>query len=226
MIQPQSGRDVTAMNVLDAVRLAGMPRNHQICCLASAARADAGPHCDPLSVSHIVRMLVDADEAKLFELEVATEIRRQRSIRSERRSLRMSSIDLLKMGSQLTVHHRLNRLCPAIFGPSEQWTPFGALARSSGRPVFNWLKRDSSGVLVAGMDRIRVDECATGFVIKRSRDQPTLYSLLPRRADSFSELMLLLGLPQRFLDGRPVGIDWDNRKLIVSKSIALPWVYP
>jgi hypothetical protein len=177
-------------------------------------------------VDHLLGMLVAAEGVDQFRGEVQKEVHRQHSISSKRSRLRLRVMDLLKMGTGLTLHQRVNRLCPDIFGPIETWAPFGHIVDRTGRAVFNWLKRDESNVMIAGVDQLRVDECLTGFVIRRSRAQPVLYATLPARARSFKELMVFLGLPMRFLDGRPVGVDWDKRRFIVSKTNNLPWVYP
>lgn len=210
------------MNVLDAVRLASMPRHHQVCCLASLVRRHDGLR----SIGHIVRMMVDGADIEQFETEIALESRRQKMVASERRHRRTTDLDLLKMGAQLSVHQRLNRLCPTIYGPIEKWAPFGPIVPMTGRPVFNWLKRDSSGAMISGLDRLSGVECSTGFVVKCGPTQPSLYSSLSTRARSFRELMVILGLPLRFLDGRPVSVEWSRREFIVGRASALPWVYP
>lgn len=210
--------------MLDAVRLATMPHHQQIRAIAALARGHKArrPH---VGIEEVIGMLVEPGETTSYLREVELEMRRQEGVSSSRVKLRLA-IDLLQSDERPNKHQRLNRLCPGVFGPIGAWKSFDTIVDRSGRPVFNWLRRDAAGVLVAGVDQLVGDECRTGFVIKRSSTGPTMFSTLPTRAQTYNDLMIILGLPMRLLDGRDVIVDWSNRAFIVSRTRVLPWVYP
>ena len=215
-------------NILDAIRVAVLPKPHLVAAVASYLINDGAglPTC--LKGAHKISKLLtgnDSAETELADL-IICEMHRQIQVKSER--IRNWKLDqkLALMGSQLDRETRINRVCCSAFGSSALWVPVRGVTRRVRSPRFHWLHRDQDGTLVAGFNGLQFDELVCGFVFNVSREDLVRFGLLPTKSRNIGELLALLGLHPRLIGGPNVKVDWNRKAFLVGRSSQLPWTYP
>lgn len=230
MTQPPDNHDVASSYVLDAMRLAALPEAHRIAALAATYKLMS--ESEPL-ISLMSEPGPDRDRLRqaVFDESVRqSRVRRARFIAGIRDR---SPADVpLPSGpffppSSYSYRSRRGRLGAAVFGNVDNWVSLckGKLDLSDG-VSFDWFKRDASLNVVTGIEILHCEattDCIPGFAIKSINDLVVRVGPLPERPKGFSHLLLLLGLPMTYLDGRPISLDCVNRTFIVSRTNVLPW---
>jgi len=220
-------RKGTEFTVLDAIRLATIPKKHQVSAIAALLIIDGEDLPMPRSqAQRIASMLVEQPEERAELVgKVIGEVKRQLHLRIDRLDRRRRLRQSRAIGSQLSMPERVNRVARHLFGDPAYWQSVGSLTPRISRPHFNWLHRASDGVLAGGVDGTvcGVDELITGFVYS-DRGGPVRFARLPVRASSVNELCVLMGLPSRL--AATTRIDWRRRSFVVAETNHLPWVLP
>jgi hypothetical protein len=217
-------RNSTELTILDAIRLAVLPKKHQISAIAAFLLTKGELFSD--TVEEFTSYLTSSeDEANEFITQVMVEVNRQLQIKTlrfaDRRKLRKSRA----MGSQLDMITRVNRLCSSLFGDPSKWLSVGKVTPRIEQPFFNWLRRTQDNTVVAGIDGLGGGTVVTGFVIRERREGPVRFGRLPMKARSLRDLLLCLGLPPQF-DTQSVKVEWERRAFTVDGTNRLPWIYP
>ena len=217
----------TEFTVLDAIRLAIIPKKHRIPAIASLLiTSGEGFPLPAIEAQRIASLLVStAEEESLLIDEVLAEVSRQLQIKISRMDQRRKLKKTLAMGHRVDRATRINRVCQNLFGDPSKWMPVGRVTPKISEPYYTWFHRTSDGVLVASVDGSVFDDLVTGFVYY-TKGCPVRFARLPSRARSIEELYVFLGLHPRLLENRTTKVDWGRRAFIVAGTNHLPWVYP
>ena len=212
--------------VLDALSIAHLPDDHLVAAVASYLLANG--HGLPMAVeaAHSAAELLARTEDQVDAVagRITDAIRHQMIIKVDRIGRRLWNLKHRRMGAELDWVTRINRLCRSVYGLPETWQHAKKVEPKVRDSHFNWFKR-IDGVMVAGFEGYGRGRGGflTGFVYIDGG--PTKYCLLPSRTHSPQELMSLLGLHPRLVDG-DVRVDWDRQSFLIGKANRLPWVVP
>lgn len=212
--------------VLDALSVISLPAEHLAAAIASfLLNNGAGLATCIDGASRVSKLLAQSEEDEL-ELygRIFVELQRQVQTKVDRIRRRKLADEQSLMGSQVDTGVRINRVGHSIFGDPSAWRPVKGVGIKISHPYFNWFKRFSDGVIVAGFHGHWADDLVFGFVYRKSG--PIRFGLLPSQSRGVKELLVYLGLHPRLVGGADVKIDWGRRSFLVAGVNRLPWVYP
>jgi len=213
-------------NVLDALRFATLPAPHLAPAIASYLLNNGSglPTC--VENAHRIARIVSTSPGAEGDLadRIIKELQRQVQVKVGRIRRRRNGNDAARLGSQLPIEVRVDRVCQWLFGRPSKWKPARWVSPKLKEASFNWFRRMPDGAVVAGFDGVLVDELVTGFVYREGG--PVRFGLLPSQARNIRELLVHLGLHPRLIGGSNVKVDWGRRAFLVSGTDHLPWIYP